>query len=137
MLRLRDKSMFNLAVILCFGYEIIASIINNSIGNHGNKVSELENTCITSNVSSSSNSLGIIYTLERLNLSGKTGPTYSAKVSKKRFGLTSEGIQVLGSAVLTAPILLRLFLCSLIFCLLQILLFSVVYILGYLLGLQV
>ena len=34
--------------------------------------------------------MGITYILERLNLSGKTGLTYSAKVSKKGFGLISE-----------------------------------------------
>jgi len=88
---------------------IIVGIINGGISNQNsnNKVSELESTCVTSNVSSSRKSLGITcvtsdvssssdylgitYTLRRLNLPRKIGLVYSTKVSKKGFGLTSEG----------------------------------------------
>jgi len=60
--------MFNLAVMFCFGYGI-AWIINSSIGDQdgGNKVSVLESACITFDVSSSSDSLGI--TIKTLDLS--------------------------------------------------------------------
>jgi len=44
-----------------------------------------------SNVSSSSDSLGIIHTLEKLDLSGKIDPVCSTEVSKKGFSSTSEG----------------------------------------------
>jgi len=90
--------MFNLAVMFCFGYEVIARIINGIIGDRdsGNEVSILESTYIISDVSSSSDSLGIICILERLNLPGGTGLVCSTKVSRKGFGLTSEGDPRLG-----------------------------------------
>ena len=47
-------------------------------------------------MSSSSDSLEIMYTLERLDLSGIIGPICSAEVSKKGFSSTSEGDPRLG-----------------------------------------
>ena len=84
--------MFNLVVMFCFGYEVVAEIINGSISDwdSGNKVSISESTYITSDVSSSSDSLGIICILERLNLPGETGLVCSTKVFRKGFGSTSE-----------------------------------------------
>ena len=53
----------------------------------GNKARFLESACITSDVSSSGNSLGIMCTLERLDLPGKIGPICSTEVSKKRLSV--------------------------------------------------
>ena len=57
----------------------------------GNKVSLSENTCIPSDTSSSSDSLGITHTLERLNLPRIIDLICSAEVSKKGLSSTSEG----------------------------------------------
>jgi len=84
--------MFNLAVIFCIGYKVVAWVINSSMSdrNGGKKARLSESTCVTSDVSSSSNSLGIMCTLEKLNLPRKIDPVCSTEVSKKGFGLTSE-----------------------------------------------
>jgi len=56
----------------------------------GNKARFSESACIISDMSSFGNSLGIMCTLERLDLSGKIDPICSTEVSKKRFSSTSE-----------------------------------------------
>jgi len=63
--------MFNLAVIsdlVC----IVIGLINGSVNvrDGGNEVRLSESACVTSDVSFSGNSLGIIRILERLNLPG-------------------------------------------------------------------
>ena len=61
-----------------------------------NKARFSESTCITSDVSSFSDSLGIMCTLKRLDLPRKIGPICSTEVSKKEFGSTFEGDPRLG-----------------------------------------
>ena len=97
-LRLRGKGIFNLAVIFCIGYWVVTKLLNGSVNvqDGGNEVSLSERACVTSDMSSSSDSLEIMYTLERLDLSGIIGPICSAEVSKKGFSSTSEGDPRLG-----------------------------------------
>ena len=69
MLGLRGIGMFNLAVIsdlVC----IVIGLINGSVNvrDGGNEVRLSESACVTSDASSSGDSLGITHTLERLNL---------------------------------------------------------------------
>jgi len=63
--------MFNLAVISALVCKVVVGLINSGVDvrDSGNEVRLSESTCVTSDVSSSGDSLGITCTLERLNLS--------------------------------------------------------------------
>ena len=97
-LGLRGNGMFNLVVIFYIGSEVVTELLNSNVNvqDGGNEVSILESTCVTSDVSSSSDSSGIMHTLERLDLFRIIDPICSTKVSKKRFSLTSKGDPRLG-----------------------------------------
>jgi len=62
--------MFNLAVISDLVCKVVVGLINSSVDvrDGGNEVRLSESACVTSDVSSSSDSSGITHTLERLNL---------------------------------------------------------------------
>jgi len=62
--------MFNLAVISDLVCKVVVGLINGGVDvrDGDNKVRLSESACVTSDVSSSSDSLGIMCTLERLNL---------------------------------------------------------------------
>ena len=90
MLRLRGKDIFNLAVIFYIDCWVVAELLNNGVGDQddSNEARFSESTCITSDLSSFSNSLGIMCTLKRLDLPRKIGSICSAEVSKKGFVMT-------------------------------------------------
>jgi len=64
--------MFNLAVISDLVCKVAVGLIHGGIDvrDGGNEVRLSENACVTFDVSSSGDSLGIMHTLERLNLPG-------------------------------------------------------------------